>query len=346
LISKNDISAGLLFLILPVLYVHPVTAQSGDSRSFTFVDVPQSPRVTGLGGVNITLSDGDGNMLISNPALMVENSTGQVSFNHYFYYSGISFNSFTYIHDFGKTGNWGIGLQQAAYGKFDSYDASGNPLGQTQAGEYAVVIGNAHKAGNFILGADLKFVFSNIASYRATVLLGDIGGIFKHPSQDLTIGLLIHNPGFVISDFTTSSSSSIPFDVRTGITYKPMHMPFRFSMTIQNLTSGNLPYYDDHGSTLNEAPGNFDKIFSHIVLGMELVINKNLIINGGYNHLIRQELRLQEVSGGAGFSYGILVRVKAFSFSYAGAFYHVAGNTNHLGLSVNLSSLYNRKKLN
>jgi hypothetical protein len=329
-----------------VLFVHTASGQSGNTRSFTFIDIPQSPRVTGLGGVNITLSDGDGNMLLSNPALMVENCQGQVSFNHYFYYAGIGFNSLSYIHDFGVTGNWGIGLQQAVYGNIDSYDASGNSLGQIQAGEYAVVIGNAHKVGNFVLGADLKFVFSNIASYRATALMGDIGGIFKHPSQDLTIGLLIHNPGFVISDFTESSSSSIPFDVRTGITFKPKHMPVRFSMTIQNLTNGNLPYYNNNPSLPGDPPGNFDKIFSHIVLGAEIIINKNLIINGGYNHLIRQELRLQDVSGGAGFSWGILIRIKAFAISYSGAFYHVAASTNHLGLTVNLSSLYKRKKIN
>jgi hypothetical protein len=150
----------------------------------------------------------------------------------------------------------------------------------------------------------------------------------------------------VLNDYTETSRSTVPFDVRTGISYKPAHMPFRFSCTIRKLTQGNIVYYNSQLSGNQDKPGSFDRVFSHIVLGAELVINRNLSFFGGYNHLIRKELSLHEVSGGAGFSYGLLLSIKAFSLSYAGAHYHVTGGTNHLGLSVNISSLYKKKKIN
>lgn len=336
----------LLKVIIPammVLFAPGIVAGQPDIPSFTFIDIPHSPRVSGLGSVNVSLSDWDGNMFLSNPALMTAESDRQASFNHYFYYSGIGYNSFSYVHHFDQLGTWGIGLQQTGYGPIKSYDAAGYPLGEVNAGEYAITVGNAHRAGNFSMGGNLKFIFSDIASYRASALMIDIGGAFKHPSRDLTLGLVIHNLGFVMHDYSGTAVSSVPFDVRAGISFKPEHMPFRFSFTGRKLTNFKIPY--EANGTGDERPGTFDRVFSHVVIGTELVVNSNLSIMGGYNHLIRKELRLDQVSGGAGFSYGLLLRIKLFSLAYSGASYHVAGISHHLGISVNFSSLYHRKSL-
>ena len=341
---KNDIAHRVLISFIYVLIANELQAQTGGNHAFSFIDISQSPRITGLGSVNITLSDG--NMFLSNPALLNENLNGQASFNHYFYYSGIQYNSFTYVQNFSETGTWGIGIQQAGYGSIDAYDPSGNSLGEVNAGEFAVILGNSQKAGNFTVGGNLKLAFSDIATYRASAIMTDIGIVFNHPNSDFTAGFMIRNLGFIIKDYTQSSGSSVPFDVRTGISFKPQHMPFRFSMTIQKLTHGNILYYNGQLYANQDEPHTFDKVFSHVVLGAELIINKNLSFFGGYNHLIRRELRQQQASGGAGFSYGMLLAIKAFSLSYAGAHYHVAGGTHHLGLSVNVSSLYKRKKIN
>jgi len=59
--------------------------------------------------------------------------------------------------------------------------------------------------------------------------------------------------------------------------------------------------------------------------------------------LIRQELRLQETSGGAGFSYGLLVKIKAFEMAYSRALYHVAGGTNYITLTSDLSKFIIKK---
>jgi hypothetical protein len=195
------------------------------------------------------------------------------------------------------------------------------------------------------MGGNLKFVYSDIASYRASALMIDIGGAFRHPVRDLTLGLVIRNLGFVMQDYSGTAVSSVPFDLRAGISFKPEHMPFRFSFTGRKLTNFKIPYDREANGTGDASPGTFDRVFSHVVIGTELVLNRNLSIMGGYNHLIRKELRLGQVSGGAGFSYGLLLRIKSFSLVYSGAAYHVAGISHHLGISVNFSSLYHRKTL-
>ncbi len=337
---KNEITGKVIISLIYVLVGNELQAQSGEDHSFSFLDVPQSPRVTGLGGTNITLSDV--NMFMSNPATLDSSLSSQVAFNHYFYYSDIQYNSLALVQQFGKTGTWGLGLQEVGYGTIDTYDPSGNSLGKSRAGEYALIIGDGLRKGNFTVGANLKFASSEITSYRASAVMTDLGILFKHPHQDLSLGFTIHNLGWVISDYTESSNSTLPFDVRMGISYKPKHMPFRFSMTLQKLTQGNILYDNSLLYNNQDKAGKFDKIFSHVVLATELLINKNLSFFGGYNHLIRKELSLQQVSGGAGFSYGLLLSIKAFSLSYAAAYYHVTGGTHHVGLSVNLSSLYKR----
>ncbi len=340
---KNEITGKVILSLIYVMLGNELQAQSGEDHSFSFIDVPQSPRVTGMGGVNVSLTDV--NMFMSNPGALDSSLSSQVSINHYFYYADIQYNSVALVQQFGKTGTWGLGLQQAGYGSIDTYDQSGNSTGESQAGEYAIILGKGIKKGNFTIGANLKFASSDIASYRASAIMTDLGIIFKHPKEDLSIGFTIHNLGWVIRDYTESSNSTLPFDVRAGISYKPIHMPFRFSMTLQHLTQGNI-IYDNSQLYSNQAEaGKFDKVFSHVVLATELVLNKNLSFFGGYNHLIRKELSLQQVSGGAGFSYGLLLSIKAFSLSYAAAFYHVTGGTHHVGLSVNLTSLYKRIKI-
>jgi hypothetical protein len=75
----------------------------------------------------------------------------------------------------------------------------------------------------------------------------------------------------------------------------------------------------------------------HIVFGSEVFIGENFILRVGYNYRRRQELKLPEKSGAAGFSYGLGLRVKRFHISYARAIYHAAGPSNHFTVSTDMS---------
>lgn len=320
-------------------------AQVGGQRSYEFLNVPYSARVSGLGGVNVSLADVDLNMVYSNPALTSDTLSGYLSFNYLSYFADINSFSFVYQHDFGKYGAWFFGANHFDYGTIESFDDTGADLGEVDAGETVIFIGRSHRVGHFTAGATFKFINSAIAGYTSNAIAMDLGGTFVHPSQSLTAGLVFKNVGLVTSAYTDTDEARLPFDVQVGASFKPSHMPLRFSFTGYNLYKGDISYYDRSQIPDDDKPGAFDKIFRHIVVGAELLLTKNVNLRMGYNHLIRQELKLESTSGGAGFSFGLMFRVKAFEFAYSRGGYHVAGGSNNFTLTANTNLFFKKGKL-
>ena len=320
-----------------------IRAQIGGRSSFQFLHVPVDTRLTALGGINVALSDWDVNQFFSNPAALNVEMNSQISFRHAFFYAGIHYNNLAYAHEVGNTGTWGFGVKHVNYGHIEAYDPAGNSIGEVRSGEVAIITGNAQQVGNFRIGINFKLLFSNIAGYHATALLFDIGGMYVHPSADFRVGMNICNAGIVLNDYENSSESTVPFDLQIAASYKPEHMPVRFSVSAYNLYKGDLLYYN-LGNGMDDQPTTFEKVFSHFNFGTEILVSKNVHLRAGYNYLIRRQLKLEQKTGGAGFSYGIMIKVKQFEFSYSRAIYHAAGGINTAGLSVAMDSLYHKKK--
>jgi len=308
--------------------------------SFRFLDVPNSARVAALGGVNTSLTDRDINFFFNNPTLAGDTLAGVASANYQFYVADIGQATFTYGHNFSKLGTLVFGVQHFNYGTIKSYDATGQEIGDFKSGETAIVIGKSHQISNFRVGASLKGAFSNIAGYRAGALMFDIGGIFVHPTQDLRVGMTLKNLGWVFSEYSETSSTSLPFDVQLGATFKPEHMPLRFSLTAYNMTGSNTYFNTKDGDT---EPGTFDKVLRHFNFGAEILVHKNVNLLVGYNHLIHQELKLSESGGGAGFSFGFSAMIKTFEVVISRSAY-VAGNAGYaFTVSKNIDNMMKRR---
>ncbi len=317
-------------------------AQIGGLRSFDFLNLPGDARTAALGSVNISQTKQDVNAFAQNPALLDSAMHNLFSVSYLNYLGGVNFSNLAYAKSFDKYGIWGINLKYINYGSIDGFDPSGFPTGELDANEFVISLAHSRKTGVFSIGGNLKFALSNIAGFKANALLLDLGGSFQHPTKDLVIGLAIKNAGLILKDYTDLSTSDLPFDVQLGVSFKPKHMPFRFSATAYNLYKADIAFFDPQGRIDNvesEEPGLADKIFRHLIFAAEFVPTENFNIRIGYNHLVRRELRLEDISGGAGFSFGLMFRVKAFEFAYSKAFYHVAGNTNHLTLTSNFNRL-------
>lgn len=328
------------FLILClVLAESPLLwAQVGGTREFVFLNTPSSARVAALSGVNITAQDEDVNMFLSNPALLVEDVHMHAAINYVDYLADIQYTSLAYAHKFEKAGMWGVGLQYFNYGEFKGFDEAGNEAADFNARDFAAVVSHSRTIGVFTLGANLKLAQSHIGSYTSSALLVDIGGIYKHPEREFTVGLAVKNVGFVVKKYRDGAGSKLPFDVQIGTTFRPEHMPFRFSITAYNLSRGDIAYYDPALRSNQEAPGAVDKVLRHVTIGTEVLLSKNFNLRFGYNHLVRKELRLEETSGGAGFSMGLMFRIKAFELAYSRNFFHVAGGSNTFSLASDLGT--------
>lgn len=320
--------------------------QVGGQRSYEFVNIPYTPRTVGLGGLNVSTPGEDVNLVISNPALSTDTLSGLVSFNYLSYFADAHSLATVYQHDFGKWGSWFIGVNHLNYGTFDGFDPTGAPLGEFDARETYVTLGRAHRIANFSMGGSIKFIQSNIAGFNSSAVALDIGGAFMHPTQQLSVGLVFKNIGFVISDYSGTDEGELPFDIQAGVTFKPRYMPFRFTFTGYNLSREDIAFFDPVNAPAGEEePGTLDKLLRRFTVGTELILSKNFNLRAGYNHLVRQELKLEDTAQGAGFSFGLMFRVKAFEFAYSRGGYHAAGGSNNFSLTANTNMFLKRRTL-
>lgn len=330
----------LLFIFLSLI-VWESSGQIGGQRSFEFLNVPTNARLAGLGGVNTSLADRDINFFFSNPALISDSLSGFGSASYQFYVGDIGHATFAYAHRFKTLGTVSFGVQHLSLGTIKGYDAAGMEIGEFKSGETALVLSKSHQVSAFRLGANLKAVFSNIAGYRGSALMLDLGGTFVHPKQDLTVGLVIRNLGFVLSEYSETSSTTLPFDVQLGATFKPEHMPIRFSLTAYNLLRSGIPYYNPADG--EEEPSAFNKILRRFNLGMEILLHRNVNALIAYNYNTHQELKLANGGAGAGLCFGFSARIKAVEFVFSRGGY-VAGQGGYtFTLSSNIDKMIRRR---
>ena len=313
-------------------------AQVSGRYNFDFVDMAGNASVAALGGQNVSLVNDDVNLFFSNPALINDGMIGSIGLNHAWLLADIGLSTVAYATKV-KNGTWAAGVQYLNYGTFNGYDENGFGTGTFQAREYVIALGRSHKIGPYTLGMNVKYAGSGIAGYNAGMLLFDMGGIYTSPSGNFTAGLLLNNYGFLIHDYTGMSETRLPLDVKAGISVKPEHMPARFSITFYNLVRNT--FTDDENSN-NGVNGVVNRLMSHMTLGTEILISKNFNLRAGYNHLINQELSLENVSGGAGFSFGFMLKIKGFELAYSHSIYHLSGGINYLTLNTNLNTFKKR----
>ncbi len=337
-----------LFAIVCLAMIwHSASAQLGGSRAFEYLNLPNNARQAALGGVNVTSGWEDPGQVISNPALINSEMVNQLVISRLGYFADIANTSLTYVSEVGKYGTWAFHLDYLSYGDIQSFDEEGFLNGAFSVNEYALSIGNSQVFGPFSVGAGLKLAVSDLASFKATGLMFDVGGTFKHPEKDLTLGFAVKNVGFLLSDYTDDNNSQLPTDIQLGISFKPEFMPFRFSATARNLVRSDVTFFDPSSNSLlgqDKQPGFGEEIFRRLVFGAELLFSPNFQLRFGYNHLLRQELKLENASGGAGFSFGLMFKIKRFEFAYSRALYHTAGGSNSLQMNLNLSGLIKKKQ--
>ncbi|MFZ6012226.1 MAG: type IX secretion system protein PorQ [Bacteroidota bacterium] len=328
----------ILFLCLAAF---TAWSQAGGQKAFEFLQMSGTARLSGLGGVNISLADRDINFFSANPALVSDTLAGFASVNYQAYLAKTSQTFFSYARPFRKIGMLSFGVLHMNYGTLQGYDASGQETGQFKSGETALLVSRSHQVSNFRLGATVKAVFSSLAGYRGNALMMDIGGVFIHPQQDLTVGLALKNLGFMISEFSETSQSKMPFDIQVGATIKPEHMPIRFSLTAFNLAKKALAYDDPKNA--DARPTSLEKILSHLNFGAEVLFHRNINLLVGYNYLNHQALKLSDGGGGAGLSLGFSARIKSVEFVFSRSGY-VAGNAGYsFTLSMNIDKLITRR---
>jgi hypothetical protein len=317
-----------------------ITVYQLQAQSYNFLNVPNQSRISALGAYNVSLTNTDPMLFMNNPAASSDTLGGWAAAGYLFYFADIGMSSFAYRHDDKKLGAFGFAIQHADLGNIDAYDETGAYSGSFNSAETILMINHSRASGNFVFGANSKILFSNIATYRSSALLFDLGGMFVHPEREFTAGLAFKNIGFVLSDYNEVNATTLPWDIQAGITFKPENMPVRFSFTGYDLTRWKNKFLSDESDE-----GIFNNIMRHTAIGMEIFFHKKITALMGYNHLRRKQLSLEERAGATGFSFGLAGRFSMLDISVAHVIYHAAGTSYQFTLSYNIKSLFKNGNL-
>ncbi|HAN76412.1 MAG TPA: hypothetical protein DCQ31_00895 [Bacteroidales bacterium] len=331
-----------LFYIVIVFLLSCSFAQA--QRLYSYLNLPLTPKQNALGGFLPAVNNPDRLSVAENPALLSFVDEKLLSLSIADYFAGITyFNFATGLRNIAG-GKLSCTVQLLNYGKFAEADEFGNLSGNNF---YAadLCLGTSYArllTPKLSVGTTAKFLVSQYERYTALALVADAGMYYTDTAKFFTAALVIKNAGFQLLKFA-STSETLPFDIRLGVSKKLKHAPFRLHMAVSHLTNTNLLYesvFDQNNSLLNaekveksKVAKAFDFTFRHFSGGVEFEASKNFSLFAGYNHKRRKELAMPGISGLTGFSFGTGIRIKRFNFSYALSKYHTASAMHQFSIS-------------
>lgn len=317
-------------------------AQDGSS-AYTFLNVPLSSRLYGLGGVNISLVDDDVSTIDQNPALLGSEMSGQIALSYMRYVGESNFAGVRYAHAAGEHGAWSAAVQYFGYGSMIEADETGTQLGNFSPKDALFMGAYSHDiAHNLRGGINLKMAYSSYAEYSAFAIAADLGINYYNPDNDLSLSLVAANLGGQVKKFD-AKYDRLPIDVRLGWSQSFGQFPVRFSITAWNLTKWKLPYYDyGDGSTTSvtvrkESFGS--NLMRHLVFSADLISSPNWYLGIGYNYKTRTDMLSHHRNMLSGFSLAGGIRVNRFGVGVAFAQPSTGATTFMLNLNMHLADL-------
>jgi len=341
--QKILISAGL-FVSLNAIGIFPKAQTLGGNSVFNFLKLSPSPAITALGNVQPSAITSDATASWNNPALLNPSNSKQLSTSFNFFLADIKNLYAQYNYQLEKQDiTLGGSINYFNYGSTAQTDAVGNVSGQFRANDYAITLSAAKQfVPGFSTGINVKFIQSNYGGNTATGLAADVGLTYTDSLKLFRFGIVVSNVGQQLSAYQNGSKEELPFDLQIGITKRLSKAPLQFSLAWQQAHRWDI-FYNDSAFTNNNNLGEgkpttfFDKLSSHLVLGAQLFLNKNIELGVGYNFLKRKEQSFGNGGNGlVGFSGGIGVMYKQFQFRYATGLYLSNQASHQVGICLNM----------
>jgi hypothetical protein len=334
----------LACIILQNIYFVAGAQTLGGNSAYNFLDLPNTPQLSALGGINISTITNDAGMSFNNPALLREDMHEQlhVSFNNM--YAGVkNYHALFALHvDDWKT-NFAAAVHFIDYGTIPQTDASGNVYGSFHPTDYAVQLEASRKyAEKWYYGITFKFISSNYGIYRSNAVALDVGVSYYDTARLFQVSLVMKNMGTQLKKYRNSTADDLPFDIQAGITKKLAAAPVQFSLTAHHLHQFNIMYNDtafnnSNGFDQDNGGKSFtlDKVFRHLIAASQVLIGNKIELTLAYNYLLHKELVIANTSNGfTGLSVGVGALFKKIQIRYARSHYQNNTGYNQLGLNL------------
>ncbi|NOX46896.1 MAG: type IX secretion system protein PorQ [Chlorobi bacterium] len=338
-------------LILFVLISPCIHAQIGGNSTYSFLNNTASARIAAMGGDFLAIGDNDITLAPSNPSLINPGLNNQLGVAYVDFFSDINYGTASYSRTFDNVGSFVASMKYMNYGNFEYADEAGNRNGNFNASESAFALGWGRELDStFSIGANMKFIYSSFESYSSYGLAVDIAGSYRSDDRNFMMSLIAKNIGRQLKAYNGGNNEPLPFELQFGLSKRLSHLPFRYSLLVNNLEKWDLRYDDPSVQNTDPITGEvikdggaevfFDNMMRHLVFGGELLIGKNLSLRGGYNYRRRQELKVASKTAMVGFSWGVGIRISKFHISYSRSTYHLSGSPNYITLSTNLGDFF------
>ena len=334
----------VFFISLFFLFQQTISAQVGGENIFQFLNLSTSARQIALGGESLTMVD-DVNQGIWNPAVINTEMDNKLAVNYTSYLSGINLGSASFAKI--VTRRFGVihgSITFVNYGTLIGADELGNETGNFTANDLALTVGYAINIPrtNFYVGANVKFITSNIDTYTSTGIATDLGLFYYSEYKPYSVALVVRNLGTQISTYT-GTSEKLPLKMALGGSYQLEYVPLKWYFTLDNLQRWNLAVPNPsnqttslEGDTTDENISFLTNAFRHFVVGAELFPESPINLRVGYNFRRAAELKMQNVRTFGGISFGFGIKMNRFKFNYAFSKYHTATNVSTFSMQIDL----------
>lgn len=317
-------------------------AQDG-SNAYTFLNIPLSSRIYGLGGVNISLVDNDVSVIDQNPALLGQEMSGQIAMGYMRYVGQSNFAGLRYAQAAGEHGAWSAAIQYFGYGSIKETGATGEIIGDFSPKDALFMAAYSHDITDRLRGGiNLKMAYSSYAEFSAMAIATDLGINYFDPERDLSFSVVVANLGGQVKKFN-EKYDRLPIDVRIGYSQVYGNFPIRISITAWNLTKWHLPYYEYGDGSTDSEPKRKDSfgsnLFRHLVFGADLVSSPNWYLGVGYNYKTRTDMQAYTRNFLSGFSLSGGISVNSLGVGVAFAQPTTGATTFMFNLRYNLSDI-------
>lgn len=342
--------------IFSILFLLPFAllsmAESG-TYGFSALDLPFSAYSVASGEENISSHRDELGLSQRNPSLLLPEGKDKREASLTFINQVASSNTFggSYMQGIDENQIWSAYFNALSFGSMDEVDQYGTMMGNefscfdmTWGGNYSRRLAN-----NFTAGIGLKFLYSQIADYKAFGFAFDLGANYYNQDKQLSLSLAARNIGVQLATYSDSEDSRdrLPFNLTFGVSKKLEHAPFTLHYTYHDINRWDLNYYKSgytENSHIDEDKLNQpievkwgDMFFRHMVFGIDFNPSDRFAVTASYNFRRNREFMLVDSKTGAGWCFGLTVDVRKVKVQAGYSISGRAANTFGVGLTYKFS---------
>lgn len=319
-------------------------AQVGGNSTYAFLNLTTAARPASLAQAGLASVEGDIQFVWLNPALLREEHRKQIGFSYVNIPGSINSAEAAYGFGYGEKHNIMVGFRYLDYGSFQATDIAGNPLGTFRASDQLLNGAYSYSLdSNWQFGASFKLINSVYESYTSFGLATDLAAVYQIPKQRFAFAFIAKNIGFQLASYA-GERESLPFELQFAVSNRFKHLPFRWTIQLENLQRWDLTYFDPNavnrdpitGQSTYEEPTFGDMLLRHLSVSGDLSLGKRLNFQIGYSFRRRAEMTIPSRRTSAGLTFGLGLKLSKFHLNYGNQYIHVSGRMHHIGVTVDL----------